>query len=51
MAPKDMIYHRLTGTANKQQLLAPEWCNKKWKVLNSIEAELRSKNKEKVLWN
>jgi len=51
MAPKDMIYHRLTGTANKKQLLAPEWCNKKWKVLNSIEAELRSKNKEKVLWN
>jgi hypothetical protein len=51
MAPKDMIYHRLTGTANKKQLLAPGWCNKKWKVLNSIEAELRSKNKEKVLWN
>jgi len=23
MAPKDMIYHRLTGTANKKQLLAP----------------------------
>ncbi len=51
MAPKDMIYHRLTGTANKQQLLAPAWCSKKWQVLNAIEAEFRRQNKKKILWN
>ena len=49
MAPDDMIYHRLTGTANDKQLLAPAWCNKKWKVLNAIETEL--KNRKEVLWN
>jgi len=49
MAPSDMIYHRLTGTANESQLLAPKWCSKKWEVLNSIEHKL--KRKEKILWN
>ncbi len=51
MAPKNMIYHRLTGTANKQQLLAPEWCHKKWAVLNAIEDELKAQNQEKIKWN
>ncbi len=51
MAPRDMIYHRLTGTANKQQLLAPEWCHKKWKVLNAIEARLKHQNREEIIWN
>ena len=50
-APEDMIYHRLTGTANKQQLLAPEWCSKKWKVLNAIEAKLIDQNRKKIKWN
>ncbi len=45
-APRDMIYHRLTATANKKQLLAPQWCNKKWAVLNAIERQLKIKNKE-----
>ena len=49
MAPSDMIYHRLTGTANESQLLAPKWCSKKWEVLYSIEHKL--KRKEKILWN
>lgn len=42
LAPKDMIYHRLTGTASKDQLVAPAWCSKKWQVLNSIENELKN---------
>lgn len=38
--PCDVTYHRLTGTASRDVLLAPEWCNRKWSVLNAIEAEL-----------
>ena len=50
-APDDMVYHRLTGTANKQQLLAPDWCSKKWKVLNAIEDRLKQQNRKKRQWN
>jgi hypothetical protein len=39
--PKDIIFHRLTGTASADILLAPGWCAKKWLVLNSIERELQ----------
>ena len=38
--PPEVIYHRLTGTAEASILLAPEWCNWKWRVLNGIEHEL-----------
>ncbi len=38
--PKDIIFHRLTGTASSTILLAPEWCSKKWQVLNGITAML-----------
>ncbi len=38
--PDDVIFHRLTGTAATNVLLAPEWCSKKWQVLNSITAAL-----------
>ena len=34
--PDDVIFHRLTGTASSDVLLAPAWCSKKWQVLNSI---------------
>jgi uncharacterized protein len=34
--PDDIIFHRLTGTASKDILIAPDWCNKKWQVLNAI---------------
>jgi len=43
--PKDVIFHRLTGTASPDILLAPEWCSKKWQVLNSITAELAKRVK------
>jgi uncharacterized protein len=38
--PAEVTYHRLTGTASRDVLLAPEWCSRKWAVLNAIEAEL-----------
>ncbi len=40
MAPADMIFHRLTGTAAEDLLLAPQWCSKKWQVLNDITRQL-----------
>jgi radical SAM protein (TIGR01212 family) len=39
--PADVIYHRVTGTASQDILLAPPWCNLKWAVLNGIEDELQ----------
>ncbi|EGV32183.1 Conserved hypothetical protein CHP01212 [Thiorhodococcus drewsii AZ1] len=38
--PPSVIFHRLTGTASKDILLAPDWCSGKWAALNGIEAEL-----------
>lgn len=40
MTPTDIVYHRLTGTASRHILLAPDWCSRKWQVLNGIEQEL-----------
>lgn len=45
-APRDMIYHRLTGTASEELLLAPAWCSKKWLVLNEITRHLPPLNHE-----
>ena len=39
--PRSVIYHRVTGTASKDILLTPDWCSKKWAILNGIESELR----------
>ncbi|MFK5915138.1 MAG: TIGR01212 family radical SAM protein [Woeseiaceae bacterium] len=41
LTPKEIIFHRLTGTAQKSILLAPEWCSQKWNVLNGITSELK----------
>ncbi len=41
MTPPQVVYHRVTGTASLDILLAPHWCNWKWRVLNGIERELR----------
>ncbi|MDO8812907.1 MAG: TIGR01212 family radical SAM protein [Gallionella sp.] len=38
--PEHIMFHRVTGTAPKDILLAPEWCSQKWNVLNGIEHEL-----------
>jgi hypothetical protein len=34
--PWSVVYHRVTGTASPDILLAPAWCAKKWDVLNGI---------------
>ena len=39
--PPDIVYHRITGTASKDILLAPSWCSQKWNILNGIELELK----------
>jgi len=41
MTPPEVVFHRLTGTAPAEVLLAPTWCAKKWAVLNALERELR----------
>ncbi|HEY6095934.1 MAG TPA: TIGR01212 family radical SAM protein [Gallionellaceae bacterium] len=38
--PPHIVFHRLTGTASQDILLAPAWCSEKWNVLNGIELEL-----------
>lgn len=43
MSPPDLVFHRLTGTASRDILLAPAWCVKKWAVLNALENELRAR--------
>jgi len=42
--PKNVVVHRLTGTASPDILLAPEWCSKKWQVLNEISRQLEVSN-------
>ncbi|MGQ9686772.1 MAG: TIGR01212 family radical SAM protein [Thiobacillaceae bacterium] len=38
--PWEVVYHRITGTAPANLLLAPAWCSRKWPVVNAIVAEL-----------
>ena len=42
--PGDIIFHRLTATAEKNILLAPAWCGHKWNVLNTINYRLCQEN-------
>jgi len=42
--PTQVVFHRLTGTASPEILLAPAWCAKKWAVLNALEQELRQRH-------
>ena len=39
--PPGIVFHRATATASPDILLTPQWCGKKWAVLNGIEDELR----------
>ncbi|MGE0080537.1 MAG: TIGR01212 family radical SAM protein [Thiohalomonadaceae bacterium] len=38
--PREVIFHRLTGTASANLLLAPAWCGVKWRVLNGLTRHL-----------
>lgn len=44
--PDDIIFHRVTGTASSNVLLAPEWCSKKWQVINEITTALSKQAKQ-----
>ncbi|MDH5190611.1 MAG: TIGR01212 family radical SAM protein [Gammaproteobacteria bacterium] len=49
--PPEVVFHRLTGTASARLLLAPEWCQWKWRVINGIEHELkRRKTSQGQAW-
>ncbi len=39
--PPEVIFHRVTATASKKILLAPDWCSRKWLVLNRITDALQ----------
>jgi uncharacterized protein len=43
--PSEVVWHRLTGTAPREILLAPRWCAEKWRVLNAITHELSRREK------
>ena len=38
--PPDVTFHRVTATASPDILLVPQWCGKKWLVLNKIAEQL-----------
>lgn len=38
--PASVIFHRVTATAPRHLLLAPDWCALKWDVINGIENAL-----------
>jgi len=41
--PPEIVFHRLTATASPRILLAPEWCSRKWLVLNRITGALQQR--------
>jgi len=49
LTPEEVIYHRVTGTASSDILLAPQWCSKKWQVINRITKELHNRKLVKNL--
>jgi len=48
MTPADVIFHRVTGTASDDILLAPKWCSKKWLVINLITQTLHQHQTSKL---
>jgi len=44
MTPNDIVYHRVTATASDDLLLAPQWCSKKWQVINKLTQELHQRH-------
>ncbi|RDH46553.1 TIGR01212 family radical SAM protein [Zooshikella ganghwensis] len=41
--PKEIVFHRVSATAKWPTLLAPEWCNNRWPVINQIVKHLNEK--------
>ncbi len=42
--PPEMVIHRLTGDAVREELIGPMWSLKKWEVLNAIDARLKERH-------
>ena len=40
--PPEVVYHRVTATARKPTLLAPEWCARRWGVMLDIYRHLEA---------
>ncbi|MEH6626652.1 MAG: TIGR01212 family radical SAM protein [Motiliproteus sp.] len=40
--PWEVVFHRVSATARKPTLLAPDWCDNRWPVLNEIAHRLRA---------
>ncbi|MGY3929128.1 TIGR01212 family radical SAM protein [Aeromonas simiae] len=38
--PPEVVYHRVSASARKPTLLAPEWCENRWSAMTAIAAEL-----------
>jgi radical SAM protein (TIGR01212 family) len=43
--PPEVLYHRLTGTAAPDILLAPDWCRHKWRVIDGIAETLQRRGR------
>ncbi|MGI9276766.1 MAG: TIGR01212 family radical SAM protein [Endozoicomonas sp.] len=39
-APEHLLFHRLTGSGERQYLLSPDWCMHKWDVLGMLYKKL-----------
>lgn len=44
LLPPNVVIHRITGDADKNELLAPEWTLKKFIVMNEIDKLMRKEN-------
>lgn len=44
LLPPNVVIHRLTGDAVRENLIGPTWSLKKWETLNAIDNELKIRN-------
>lgn len=44
LIPPNIVIHRLTGDAVREDLIGPMWSLKKWEVLNALDFELQKRN-------
>lgn len=44
LLPPNMVIHRITGDADKNELIAPLWTLKKFVVMNEIDKKMRKEN-------
>jgi len=47
-APEELLFHRLTGSGERQYLLSPAWAMHKWDVLGMLYKKLEAATVEKI---